>query len=101
MSLKLRHAAEMIAWGGACLAVLQPARWPDLFGEHSVCGPWGCGPPMSALVAVHGFWLVVFAAVVRGSTVGMARPHRRLRTLGRGLTAVGVLGAVGLVTRGA
>ncbi len=25
---------------------------------HSICGPWGCGPPTSALLAVHTGWLL-------------------------------------------
>ncbi len=45
------------AWVGAILLVLQAHRLPGNF-SHAVCGPWGCGPPLPSLIAMHGFWLV-------------------------------------------
>lgn len=51
------------AWGGALLVVLQLQELPYDFG-HGICGPWGCGPPVSALLACHAFWLVNLAAVL-------------------------------------
>ena len=45
-------------WGVATWLVLSLHDSP--FGEsHSICGPWGCGPTISALLAAHGFWLLV------------------------------------------
>ena len=26
---------------------------------HTICGPWGCGPPLEALLACHLAWIVV------------------------------------------
>ena len=26
---------------------------------HSVCGPWGCGPSLEALLGYHGFWFLL------------------------------------------
>lgn len=28
---------------------------------HSICGAWGCGPPLQALLACHLAWLVILA----------------------------------------
>jgi hypothetical protein len=54
--------AAAAAWAGGLLGVLSVQYLPDrFFGEHSVCGPWGCGAPPPALLACHGFWLVLFA----------------------------------------
>jgi len=45
-------------WGVATWLVLSLHDSP--FAEdHSICGPWGCGPTISALLAAHGFWLLV------------------------------------------
>jgi len=50
-------------WGGAVLLVLQAHRLPGNF-SHSICGVWGCGPPVQALIAMHGFWLVLLSLPV-------------------------------------
>lgn len=39
--------------GGA----LSIAAWPGHLG-HGICGPWGCGPPLQALIACHLAWFV-------------------------------------------
>jgi hypothetical protein len=50
-------------WGGAMMLVLQAHRLPGHHG-HAVCGLWGCGPPLQALIAFHGFWLVLLSLPV-------------------------------------
>lgn len=40
-------------WGALLLSDL-PGHW-----GHGICGPWGCGPPLQALVACHLAWLVL------------------------------------------
>ena len=52
------YAAGLAVWGGALFGILQVHLIPGNWG-HAVCGPWGCGPPMQALVAYHGFWLML------------------------------------------
>lgn len=47
-------------WGLTLAGTLSVARWPGNWG-HSVCGVWGCGPPLQALVACHVSWVVVLA----------------------------------------
>lgn len=53
------------AWAAGLFGVLSLQYLPDrFFGEHSVCGPWGCGAPLPVLLACHGFWAVLFAPSV-------------------------------------
>ena len=47
------------AWVFALLGTLQVHRWEGLLGGHAICGPWGCGPFLSALIGYHGFWLIL------------------------------------------
>lgn len=53
-----RWSAVLVAWGLALTATLSVANWRGDWG-HGVCGPWGCGPPLQALVACHSAWIVV------------------------------------------
>lgn len=48
----------LVLWGAALLATLSLAHITST-KLPSICGPWGCGPPTEALVAVHLSWLVV------------------------------------------
>ena len=58
-----RSAGVAALWGTACLGVLRLQDLTYEFG-HGICGPWGCGPPMQALLACHGFWTVNLAALL-------------------------------------
>ena len=49
-------AAAML-WGTAVYGALTWLPHASL-DEHAVCGPWGCGPPASALLTVHAGWAV-------------------------------------------
>ena len=50
------------SWGIALFATLQLQFLPSsVLGSCSVCGPWGCGPPLSVLLACHAFWMVLIA----------------------------------------
>ncbi len=48
----------LAVWLAALLGVLRCGPYLGDLG-HSVCGPWGCGPPTEALIVFHGFWLVL------------------------------------------
>lgn len=56
--ISLRNLLLLAAWVMALFGSLQTHQWEDLFG-HAICGPWGCGPPVAALIGYHGFWLLV------------------------------------------
>lgn len=95
MTLTIRHAAESLAWGGTAYGALQFARAEALFDGCSICGPWGCSPPPEAMIAAHGFWLIVFAALA--AVAVRALSPRGLRRAGRVQTAAGLLAAAGVV----
>lgn len=84
------------AWAAGLVVVLSLANWPGDWG-HSICGPWGCGPPLQTLVACHLAWLVVLVPL----SVMLARSERipppAVRRLGMLLCIVGVILLVGIV----
>ena len=87
---------EGLLWFASLDGVLQLQRLPDAaFGQHSVCGPWGCGAPLPALLACHGFWAVLIAPAA--VLAGMYLPAVWVRRLGFGLAAAGVCGLIAVV----
>lgn len=76
-----RHAARgpllaAAGWLAAAVAALSVAAVPLDPGE-SLCGVWGCLPPLPALAAMHLCWCVAFGAVVHAATglrSGLLRP---------------------------
>ena len=56
MAIITRWLIPLVGWAAALFGCLQ-LHTLDL--DHSICGPWGCGPPSSALLAMHSFWLVL------------------------------------------
>jgi len=56
--LSLRNLVWFTAWGISLFGVLQIQILENRWG-HSICGAWGCGPPLAALVAYHGFWFLL------------------------------------------
>lgn len=94
-----RHAAGGVllaaaGWLAAAVSALAVAAVPFDFGE-SLCGVWGCFPPVPALAAMHLFWCVALAAGVHA--VRTLRPNL-LRPLSATLllaAAVGIALIVG------
>ncbi len=83
------------AWAAALFGVLSLSYLPDrFFGEHSVCGPWGCGAPLPALLACHGFWLVLFAPAT-AYAARQLRPPTVWR-IGAGLVSLAGIGLVAI-----
>ncbi len=76
-------------WGCLLLAVLQ-VRYLPIDSQHSVCGPWGCGPPLPPLIAYHGFWLVLLSLPTILACRGL--DDAQLRWLGRIVAATGISG---------
>ena len=82
-----------LLWAAALEGVLQLRSLPTAsLGGHDVCGPWGCGPPLPALLACHGFWLVLMGppAVVAAWRL----PSKWVWRLGFGLASAGLCGLV-------
>jgi len=91
----LRIVCEVSVWGAALFGVLRIGiAAPHGFDEHSICGPWGCGPPTSALIGWHGFWLLLTALPAGIAIYNL--PPRWLRNLGAALVTVGLLILIGI-----
>jgi len=52
-----------LAWLASAVGVLYLADIPYDFDE-SVCGVWGCFPPIQALAAMHLLWGILFGATI-------------------------------------
>ncbi len=84
----------LIVWGLALTGTLSIANWPGNWG-HSVCGAWGCGPPLQALVACHASWLVVLIPVMaRVRRITSFRTVRLAGAIGFSLAITCALGVV-------
>lgn len=71
----------MIVWAASLLAALSIRDLPGDWG-HSICGAWGCGPPLQALLACHFAWLVVLAPSAALLVRSARMPDQILRRLG-------------------
>lgn len=81
----------LAAWVVTLRAVLSVSQLPGDWG-HSVCGAWGCGPPLQAIVGCHGSW-IVFLAAPAALIVQWATP-RRVASVGKALLLLGALGCL-------
>lgn len=94
----LKLTFVLVGWAAALALVLSIANWPGDWG-HALCGPWGCGPPLQALLACHLAWLVTLAPpavlLVRSPRV----PTNIRRRIGTALCLAGAVILVGLVAR--
>lgn len=66
----------------------------DLHLGHSICGPWGCGPPVEALLGYHAFWLVLIVPIALAAGAYFSSPSRRM--LGLAILVIGTI-AVAMV----
>ena len=81
------------AWGvGLWWSLLLQKLPAATFGEHGVCGPWGCGAPVPVLLACHTFWMVLL--VPPAILAELRFPARRVRLLGSLLVVLGLAGLV-------
>ena len=71
------------AWGSLLLHTM------DLNLGHSICGPWGCGPPVEALLGFHAFSLTMLVPLVVGA--GFYFSPTTSRKMGMGIAVLGVL----------
>jgi len=70
----VRRCLIFSVWGLVLTGSLSITNWTGDWG-HSVCGAWGCGPPLQALVACHLSWLVVLGP---SSRLLLSRASRRV-----------------------
>lgn len=86
-----RTLLGLTIWAVCLAGALSVANLPWDLG-HAICGPWGCGPPVQALVACHLAW---FVALVPPAVL-LVRWRRPSGTMLRrvGLLLVALAGAV-------
>jgi hypothetical protein len=89
-----RALGAIVVWGVVLWGALSIARLPGDWG-HGVCGPWGCGPPLQALLACHLSWLVVLLPLA--GVLRLWLPCRQQRVLGMIVLVAGCVGLGGLV----
>lgn len=65
--------------------------------EHSICGPWGCGPPTKTLIAVHLGWLAVIGPPLIYFPIRLSWQLKNASRLALGLISISLLGLVVLV----
>ena len=85
------------SWGAAATWCILSLHDAPIAGGHSICGPWGCGPTIPALLSAHGFWLMV--AIPASLWAGKRLTGRRVVAVGWVCLALGMSGiaAVSLV----
>lgn len=65
MTTNLQRLLLVPVWIAAVWGSLQIHRM-DLNLGHSICGAWGCGPPVEALIGYHGFWTLMVLPIAVG-----------------------------------
>ena len=82
-----RRVIGLVLWAAALWGV---AQCRHVFGGHSFCGPWGCGPSAGALLGAHGLWVVVL--VPAAAIAGARLPRNWAVRLGAFLVVAGAVG---------
>ena len=90
----IRLVLGLVVWAAAAYGVLMLHQLPgDL--THDLCGPWGCFPPVQALLAMHALWVLLLAPPVVWAAWRL--PARRLRFAGKLLLALSLAVLLGVV----
>lgn len=85
-----------IAWAALVLGSLQTKLLVSA-SAHSVCGPWGCGPETSALVAMHAGWLAVIGPPLVYFPLRLKWSSSAIRRMSLGLFSAGLSGVLAIV----
>lgn len=100
MRIRWRSLSEgvglTVAWFVAMFASISIHQFA-FANTHSVCGPWGCGPPNGALLAVHLGWLTAIWPPLVYLPLRFGWNPLLCRQLGRILAATGATGVLGII----
>jgi len=77
----------LVVWVAAIYGSLQIHYLEGNF-DHAICGPWGCGPPVMALVGCHVFWFLLVAPPALAA--GFLLPADRALRIGKFCAIVGL-----------
>lgn len=88
----------VVAWLTSIVAVLRadPVLAAVVGSGHSICGPWGCGPPLSSLLVWHGFVTVLL--VPSAIIAAKKRPDFAVRWAGPLMMVIGLAAATFVAT---
>ncbi len=92
-----RLAWELVTliWLAGTMSLLRMGTLEGYADSDVLCGPWGCLPPTAALMAMHGFWLMLLG-LLGGFLIGFFGPARAGRG-GRIFVSTSLLGLIGLL----
>lgn len=65
--------------------------------DYSVCGPWGCGPEIGALVAMHATWLAVAGPPLIYFSHRANLSSKWMRRIAVGLFTAGIVGVLTII----
>ncbi len=85
-----------MVWAASLFAALAIRDLPGNWG-HSICGPWGCGPPLQTLLACHLAWLVVLAPPAALLVQSQRVPTHVLRRFGTVLCVIAVVSVAAMI----
>lgn len=91
----LEYTVLLITWVGALLAALSMHDM-QILNQHSICGPWGCGPPTNALLAIHVGWIVVLWPPLFYLPWRLGLPSRVVKIVSSAMISAGLLGLIGI-----
>ncbi len=66
--------------------------------EHTICGPWGCGPTSAALITMHVGWLALLAPPMLFLPQRIGLTGNAIRWFSSALTMLGLLGIVAIIS---
>lgn len=92
----LEYTVLSMIWAGSLLLALSMHDM-QIMNQHSVCGPWGCGPPTSALVAIHVAWIVVLWPPSFYLPWRLRLPSQIVKIVSTVMVAIGLSGLIGIV----
>ena len=91
----LEFSVLPVIWGGILLSALSMHDMQG-FGQHSVCGPWGCGPPTNALLAMHIGWAAAIWPPLFYLPWRLSFSRKTVKGIVLSLTAVGLTGLLAI-----
>ena len=65
--------------------------------DHSICGPWGCGPTTPSLLAMHVGWLALLAPPILYLPKRIGLSHKAIQRFSSAIALVGLYGVFAIV----
>lgn len=85
-----------VAWAILLWSALQMAHVHTSW-DHALCGVWGCGPTLPAVLSCHAAWLIVLTPV---ALVGRSLvPPRWARSIGLAVSVLVLALLLGIISR--